>query len=101
VTEPGPHTSIPPEAGEDDFELPPGNHALEVAARRGLGPLSPLGRKTWHGEARPCVSCGQLVHRDDQACEECGQDLSDEMVEKMLAHAGPWYVAEHVGRSPA
>lgn len=100
MTDPSRQTSPPPDAVDDDFELPPGNHALEVAARRGLGPLSPLGRKVWHGDARPCVSCGQLVHRDDPACEDCGQDLSEEMLERMLAHAGPWYVAEHVRPFP-
>lgn len=83
-----------------EYELPPGDHALEVAARRGLGPLSPLGRTVWHGEARPCVSCGQLVHREEPECEQCGQDLSDEMLERMLAFAGPWYVLEHVRPFP-
>lgn len=83
-----------------DEDLPPGDHALEVAARRGLGPLSPLGRRVWHGDARPCVSCGQLVHREDDDCDNCGQDLTDEMIERMLAHAGPWYVLEHVRPFP-
>lgn len=86
-------------AGGDD-ELPPGNHALEIAARRGFGPLSPLGREVWHGRAMPCVSCGQLVRRGDESCGDCGQDLSDEMLEKMLLHAGPWYVLEHVRPFP-
>lgn len=81
-------------------ELPPGNHALEVAARRGIGPLSTLGHEVWHGHARPCVSCGQLVRRDAQVCGDCGQDLSEAMLEKMRAHAGPWYVVEHVRPFP-
>lgn len=84
----------------NDVEPPPGNHPLEVAARRGIGPLSPLGRDVWHGHTWPCVSCGQLVLRNAKACDHCGQDLSEEMLEKMLAHAGPWYVLEHVRPFP-
>ncbi|UCC31377.1 MAG: zinc ribbon domain-containing protein [Phycisphaerales bacterium] len=84
----------------NDVEPPPGNHPLEVAARRGIGPLSPLGRDLWHGHTWPCVSCGQLVLRNAKACDHCGQDLSKEMLEKMLAHAGPWYVLEHVRPFP-
>ncbi len=83
-----------------EVELPPGDHALEVAARAGIGPLSPLGQKVWHGRARPCVSCGQLVHRDSEECNHCGQDLSDAMLDKMRAHAGPWDVLEHVRPFP-
>jgi len=80
--------------------LPPGNHPLEVAARRGLGPLSEKGREIWHGHTRPCVSCGQLVLRHAPACDYCAQDLTDEMIEKMRAVAGPWYVLEHVRPFP-
>lgn len=80
--------------------LPPGNHPLEIAARSGIGPLSPLGQDQWHGRTRPCVSCGQLVLRDTAECVHCGQDLSAEMLEKMLAHSGPWYVLEHVRPFP-
>lgn len=87
----------PAESGPD---LPPGNHPLEVAARRGVGPLSKLGEESWHGQTRPCVSCGQLVLRDAVACDYCGQDLGPEMVDKMRAHAGPWYVLEHVRPFP-
>jgi len=87
------------EIGPDD-DLPPGNHALEVAARRGFGPLSTQGKKIWHGEATPCVSCGQLVERGAATCEDCGQDLSDEMVDKMRQHAGPWFVLEHIRPFP-
>lgn len=85
-----------------DFEdsVPPGNHALEVAARAGFGPLSPLAQGTWHGQAVPCVSCGQLVRRDDPACQQCGQDLSEDMIRKMRQHAGPWFVLEHVRPFP-
>lgn len=85
---------------EFDDGLPPGEHALEVAARAGFGPLSPLAQEAWHGQATPCVSCGQLVHRDDQSCEHCGQDLSEEMIQKMRQHAGPWFVLEHVRPFP-
>lgn len=87
------------ESGPDD-ELPPGDHALEVAARNGFGPLSPMAKRVWHGDAIPCVTCGQLVHRDDDRCYHCGQDLRDEMIEKMRAHAGPWYVLEHLRPFP-
>lgn len=86
-------------ATESD-DLPPGNHALEIAARRGIGPLSPAGREVWHGHTRPCVSCGQLASRDENVCPECGQDLSESMLEKMRAYAGPWYVLEHVRPFP-
>ncbi len=80
--------------------LPPGNHPLEVGARRGIGPLSPLGREQWHGRAVPCVSCGQLVLRDTGECDHCGQDLGPEMLAKMRAHAWPWYVLDHVRPFP-
>lgn len=85
--------------GPDD-ELPPGDHALEVAARKGFGPLSPVAKKVWHGDATPCVTCGQLVRRGDDRCGHCGQDLREEMIEKMRAHAGPWYVLEHLRPFP-
>ncbi|MGB2984722.1 MAG: hypothetical protein WBE26_02470 [Phycisphaerae bacterium] len=96
----GPTTSEPEPDLSPEAELPPGNHALEIAARRGIGPLSPYRREVWHGEARPCVSCGQLVLRDATECDYCGQDLSEQMLEKMRAHAGPWYVLEHVRPFP-
>ncbi len=89
-----------PQHPNADSELPPGSHPLEVAARRGIGPLSPFGGDVWHGRTRPCVSCGQLVLRDDEECDHCGQNLSREMIEKMRAHAGPWYVLEHVRPFP-
>lgn len=92
--------SEPVQHPANDVEPPPGNHPVEVAARRGIGPLSPLGRDVWHGHTWPCVSCGQLVLRNAKACDYCGQDLSEEMLEKMLAHAGPWYVLEHVRPFP-
>ena len=94
--------SAPPQAADPmlDYELPPGDHPLEVAGRRGIGPLSPRGRDVWHGGAVPCVSCGQLVLRDQAECDHCGQDLGREMIERMRAHAGPWYVLEHVRPFP-
>jgi RNA polymerase subunit RPABC4/transcription elongation factor Spt4 len=95
-----PATTGSNEQGQADNDLPPGNHPLEVGARCGIGPLSALGREVWHGRTRPCVSCGQLVRREDAACRECGQDLSSPMLEKMRTHAGPWYVLEHVRPFP-
>lgn len=80
--------------------LPPGNSAVEIAARKGFGPLSALVNKVWHGDSRPCVSCGELVRRSDTRCESCGEQLSNAMIEKMRAYAGPWYVLEHVRPFP-
>jgi hypothetical protein len=74
--------------------------ALERAADDGYGPLSPIGIKVWHGEGSPCVSCGELNRRSDMTCRHCGQDLSLQMVTRMQAHAGPWYVLEHVRPFP-
>ncbi len=62
--------------------VPAGNHPLEVAARQGLGPLSPKASEIWHGDATPCVTCGQLVPRDAARCHQCGQDLGASMIEK-------------------
>ncbi len=72
----------------------------EEGARRGIGPLSPLAEKVWHGEARPCVSCGQLIRRTAARCEHCGQLLSGDMLQKMRQHSGPWYVLEHIRPFP-
>ena len=80
--------------------LPPGDHPLEIAARKGFGPLSQAIDNAWHGESIPCVSCGQLVRRTTNHCDECGQDLSERMLVKMRAHAGPWYVLEHLHPFP-
>ena len=88
---------INPNLGDD---LPPGDHPCEVAARNGFGPLSPKAREVWHGDAQPCVSCGQLVRREETQCEHCGQNLSPDMLEKMRANAGPWFVFEHVRPFP-
>jgi len=74
--------------------------AVELGAKRGIGPLSPLGRIVWHGEARPCLSCGHLIRRTAARCEHCGQLLTGEMVQKMRRHSGPWYVLEHVRPFP-
>ncbi len=90
---------IPLEPPADARPTPPLN-VLELAAKQGFGPLSPRGQRVWHGEGRPCVSCGHLVHRMAKTCPDCGQDLSDGMLEKMRSHAGPWYVHEHVRPFP-
>ena len=74
--------------------------AVEQGAARGIGPLSPLGKLVWHGESRPCVSCGQLVRRTAARCDHCGQVLSGEMMYRMRQHSGPWYVHEHVRPFP-
>ena len=95
-----PSTSLNAEPTLDIDDLPPGNHALEVAARRGFGPLSPVARRVWHGESVPCVTCGQLVPRGADQCDHCSQDLREEMVQKMRAHAGPWFVLEHLRPFP-
>jgi hypothetical protein len=84
----------------------PGNNrparlsALETAAERGIGPLSPLVAEVWHGRSQPCVSCGELILRTDMVCSQCGQNHSLEMVTKIQAHSGPWYVHEHVRPFP-
>jgi len=94
-------TATPDETAEAaSGPLPGGDHPLEIAARKGYGPLSPHAQRVWHGNARPCVSCGMLVMRDQRECDHCGQDLSDDMLEKMRAHAGPWYVFEHLHPFP-
>ncbi|MCP4590747.1 MAG: hypothetical protein GY842_08380 [bacterium] len=74
--------------------------ALELGARRGLGPLSSRAEVAWHGDARPCVSCGQLILRTASRCDHCGQLLSGEMVHRMRVHSGPWYVLEHIRPFP-
>lgn len=95
-----PTTNDPGNASQPQNVVPQGNHPLEVAARRGIGPLSNAAGEIWHGHTEPCVSCGQIVLRDAQVCDYCGQELSGEMLEKMQAHAGPWYVLEHVRPFP-
>jgi len=89
--------NLEPAIGTD---VPPGDHPLEIAARKGIGPLSALGQSVWHGNTTPCVSCGQLVLRNAQICEACEQDLSASMIAKMKTHAGPWYILEHVRQFP-
>lgn len=93
-------TNSPEGAAPFEEEVPQGNHPLEVAARAGFGPLSVRSREVWHGGAVPCVTCGHIVRRESQACEHCGQDLRPKMLERMRAHAGPWYVFEHVRPFP-
>lgn len=73
---------------------------MEVAARKGFGPMSANAHDAWHGGAIPCVSCGQLVRRGQRECEECGQDLTPEALARMSAHAGPWFVFEHLRPFP-
>jgi len=93
-------TTPDPDPALDLDDVPAGDHALEVAARGGFGPLSPVAKRVWHGGGIPCVTCGQLVRRGADHCEHCGQDLSEDMVEKMRAHSGPWYVLEHLRPFP-
>lgn len=90
--------NLPTDPSQDS--MPPGNSAVEIAARKGFGPLSPLVEATWHGDARPCPSCGQLVRRAADVCPSCGEDLSADMAERMRAFAGPWYVLDHVRPFP-
>ena len=75
-------------------------NAVELGARRGIGPLSVHAKLVWHGESRPCVSCGQLVRRTASQCDQCGQVLSGEMIQRMRRHSGPWYVLEHIRPFP-
>lgn len=89
---------LPTEPSQDS--LPPGNSAVEIAARKGFGPLSSLVEAAWHGDSRPCASCGQLVRRSADVCASCGEDLSADMAERMRAFAGPWYVLDHVRPFP-
>lgn len=77
-----------------------GLSAVERAAKIGLGPMSPLAQKVWHGDSKPCVSCGELVRITDNTCRYCSQDLSVEMLIRMQQHSGPWYVHEHVRPFP-
>ncbi len=77
-----------------------GLSALERAAKRGIGPMSADGAKVWHGDCRPCVSCGELLPRQADTCEHCGQEHSPDMLDKMRMHSGPWYVLEHVRPFP-
>ena len=93
-------TDQPPGSSAVEQGLPEGNHPLEIAARTGFGPLSPLAQEVWHGHASPCVSCGQLVQRAARKCAHCGQNLAPRMVEKMRLHAGPWFVLEHLHPFP-
>lgn len=78
----------------------PGLSVVEIAARQGIGPMSTRGQAAWHGDAKPCVSCGMLVLRDCPICDHCGQDLSEDMLSRMRANSGPWYVHEHVRPFP-
>jgi len=80
----------------DGSKVPPeASHPLEVAAQSGYGPLSELTEKVWHGDSTPCVSCGMLNRRKEQFCEFCGQDLKEEMLNKMASHSGPWFVYDN------
>jgi len=92
--------AAPSARGQAESAAPIGDHPLEVAARDGFGPLSSRAKGIWHGEGAPCVTCGLLVVRSALTCEHCGQDLRPEMLERMRAHAGPWYVLEHVRPFP-
>lgn len=75
-------------------------HPFRVAATAGFGPLSERAKQVWHGDAAPCASCGMLNMRGVLACAHCGQDLSQEMLEKMAKHSGPWFVYDSVRPFP-
>jgi hypothetical protein len=101
VAQPNPTSTNEPARPQETRQAPGlGVSALELAAQRGIGPLSALAAKSWHGESKPCPSCGQLIRRTASVCDQCGQDLSPKMLLKMQAHCGPWYVLEHVRPFP-
>jgi hypothetical protein len=79
---------------------PNGDHPLVAAQRKNLGPLSAAGKDVWHGNATPCVTCGQLVPRTGARCESCGQDHGADLLQKMARHSGPWFVYDHVRPFP-
>lgn len=94
-------TTNPPDVPRTaSHPLGDGLSAVERAAKIGLGPMSPLGQRSWHGDSKPCVSCGELVRFTDNTCRYCNQDLSVEMLIRMQQHSGPWYVLEHVRPFP-
>ncbi len=94
-------TTNPPDIPRNPkHALGDGLSAIERAAKIGLGPMSNLGQRTWHGDSKPCVSCGELVRITDNTCRYCNQDLSVEMLIRMQQHSGPWYVLEHVRPFP-
>ncbi len=73
---------------------------LAVAAQRGIGPLSPHSDKIWHGNSAPCASCAQLNTREAEHCAHCGQNLGQEMLQKMARHSGTWFVFDTVHPFP-
>lgn len=73
---------------------------LAVGSRRGIGPLSPHSGKIWHGNSAPCASCAQLNTRGAEHCAHCGQNLGQEMLQKMAKHSGTWFVFDTVRPFP-
>ena len=76
------------------------DHPLTVGARSGIGPLSERSKEVWHGDSAPCASCAHLNAREAVRCEHCGQDLSQEMLQKMAKHSGDWFVYDNVRPFP-
>jgi hypothetical protein len=75
-------------------------HPFRIAAAAGFGPLSERAKRVWHGESAPCASCGMLNMRSTKTCAHCNQDLTQEMLEKMAKHSGPWFVYDSVRPFP-
>lgn len=84
--------STSPREGSDD--------PLAVGSRRGIGPLSMHSDKIWHGNSAPCASCAQLNTREAQHCTHCGQNLGQDMLQKMARHSGTWFVFDTVHPFP-
>ena len=87
----------PPLVTSPDAET---DHPLAVAARNGIGPLSERSKEVWHGDSAPCASCAHLNSRAAQRCGHCGQDLSQEMLQKMAKHSGEWFVYDNARPFP-
>ncbi len=76
------------------------NDPLAIAARRGIGPLSRHSSGIWHGDSAPCASCAQLNTRVAEHCAHCGQNLGQDMLQKMAKHSGTWFVFDTVRPFP-
>lgn len=88
-----PPTDRPPSSAEQE-------HPLVAAARAGFGPLSGRAGGVWHGDSTPCVSCARLNSRSAEVCIHCGQDLSQDMLQRMGKHSGPWFVYDNLRPFP-